>query len=298
MTSLAWIDAFLRTERLPAAYRTIIEQVHVPLADRIVQRSAGRRGRPWLVGLCGPQGSGKSTLAASLEHLLADQSLRVAVLSLDDLYLTRAQRVELARRVHPLLETRGVPGTHDVGLGRQIIARLGETASVALPAFDKARDERRPVTQWPRVQGPADVLLFEGWCVGARPQSPGELATPINDLEREEDPDGIWRNYVNAALAGEYQPLFAAIDQLLLLQAPDFAAVYGWRLQQERKLRERLLEAGADTTGLMDERQLARFIQHFERLTRHIMVEMPRRADVVIPVQRVQEAPACSVPGL
>jgi D-glycerate 3-kinase len=284
---LDWIDAWLRAERLPAAYRSIIEQVHVPLADRIARHAARRGVRPHVVGLCGPQGSGKSTMVASLKLLLENHGLRVVVLSLDDLYLTRAQRMDLARRVHPLLQTRGVPGTHAVDLGLEVIARLSEAALVPIPSFDKARDERRPAADWPRVQGPADVLLFEGWCMGARPQPQGALAAPVNELEREEDSEGIWRHYVNEALAGEYQRLFASLDELVLLQAPDFAHVYGWRLEQERKLRARLTDAGADASGLMDERQLSRFIQHFERLTRHIMAEMPQRADTVIPVQRV-----------
>jgi len=280
MASLAWVDAFLRAEGLPPGYRALIERVHAPLAARIAERlrsghgraagPAGASHRPFVVGLCGPQGSGKSTLVASLRHLLQERALHVAVLSLDDLYLTRAERAALAHRVHPLLATRGVPGTHDVALGLEVIRRLGGPGAVALPAFDKARDERRPDAQWPRVTAPVDLLLFEGWCVGARPQPDEALAAPVNALEREEDPDGRWRRYVNAALAGPYQALFATIDELVLLAAPGFDAVYGWRLQQERKLRERL----------------ARFIQLFERLTRYILAEMPGRAHVVIPVQR------------
>jgi D-glycerate 3-kinase len=284
--SSAWVDEFLRAEGLPAGYRAVIEELHVPLARRIVARAARRADRPWIVGLCGPQGSGKSTLVASLRHLLEELGRRVAVLSLDDLYLTRAQRSVLAQRVHPLLQIRGVPGTHDVPLGLEVLAQLRTAAEVVLPAFDKARDERCPPQQWPRVAGPVDVLLFEGWCVGARPESPAALATPLNALERAEDPRGIWRHYVNDALAGEYQRLFALLDELLLLQVADFSQVYAWRLEQERKLRARRVTAGADTAAIMDDAQLARFVQLFERLTRHIMAEMPARADELIPVRR------------
>jgi D-glycerate 3-kinase len=271
---------------LPASYRTLIEEQHAPLAQRIAARAARRPARPWVVGICGPQGSGKSTLAASLRQLLAAQGLRAAVLSLDDLYLTHAQRAALAGRVHPLLAQRGVPGTHDVALGLDVIARLGEPGTVALPSFDKARDDRCALAQWPRVAAPLDVLLFEGWCVGARPQAEAELVTPLNALERTEDQQGVWRRYVNAALAGDYQRLFAGLDELVLLQAESFEHVYAWRLEQEHKLRERLRATGADLAATMDDAALARFIQLFERLTRHILAEMPARADERLAVRR------------
>src|SRR6185437_8649015 len=76
---------------------------------------------PLVLGLCGAQGSGKSILARSLADRFASRGRRVAVLSLDDLYLTKAERSRLAQEVHPLLGTRGVPGTHDVALGLQIL---------------------------------------------------------------------------------------------------------------------------------------------------------------------------------
>ncbi|MCC7464188.1 MAG: kinase [Gammaproteobacteria bacterium] len=277
-----WIGELLRAERLPAGYRALIEDLHAPLAARILARAARRAGRPWIVGLCGPQGSGKSTLAVSLQHLIEARGARAAVLSLDDLYLTRAGRALLARRVHPLLATRGVPGTHDVALGRELIERLHSATTVALPVFDKGRDDRLPQGAWRSVPAPVDVLLFEGWCVGARPQEAAALIEPINALERSEDPQGIWRRYVNAALAGEYQQLFAQLDQLIMLSATGFEQVYAWRFEQERKLRGRLQAAGADASATMDEVQLARFVQLFERLTRHMLAEMPARADEVL----------------
>ena len=152
-----------------------------------------RTGNPetFVVGLCGPQGAGKSTLAAGLVHELADHGVTTAVLSIDDLYLTRRERRALAADVHPLLAVRGPPGTHDVQLGLDTFYRLARAGPVQVPRFDKATDERKPHVEWPTLAGPAQVVLFEGWCVGARPQDAAELAQPINLLERDCDPEAV-----------------------------------------------------------------------------------------------------------
>ena len=253
------------------------------LVSSIAKRAAsiGER-KPLVVGLSGAQGSGKSTLARRLTQDLIARGFKVATLALDDVYLPRAEREHLARTVHPLLETRGVPGTHDVALALQLLSELGGTGTVWLPVFDKAIDDRRPKTEWVPVEAPVDIVLFEGWCVGAVPQSEAALVEPINTLEREEDPDGVWRKYVNRGLADTYQRLFARIDLLILLAAPSFDVVYRWRLQQENELRSRIAEEGGDGSQLMDDRQLERFIAHYERLTRHMLDEMPTRADIVV----------------
>lgn len=237
------------------------------------------RGKPFVLGLCGAQGSGKSTLAKAIVEEAEANGTPAAVLSLDDLYLTRAEREVLARDVHPLLRTRGVPGTHDVDLGLAVLDTLARREPAALPRFDKARDDRLPVAEWERAPADCELLVLEGWCVGARPQPEETLARPINALETEEDRDGSWRAYANTMLAGPYQRLFARIDALMLLAAPSFDIVFDWRLQQETELRER---AGPGAADVMDAAKVARFIRHYERLTRHILDEMPARADVVV----------------
>ena len=248
--------------------------------DSVVRHALARQARRLLVlGLCGAQGSGKSTLAAALSRRLAEAGVTVAVLSLDDLYRTLAEREALARAVHPLLRTRGVPGTHDIALGLTVIAALERGEAAALPRFDKARDDRMPRADWPRAPADTQVLVLEGWCVGALPQAPAALAEPVNELERREDAQGLWRGYVNRALAGDYQRLFARIDVLVFLAAPDFATVYDWRKQQEDALRMRV---GDDAPGVMADAALARFVQHYERLTRHMLADMPGRADMVV----------------
>ena len=271
----AWLSDFIAAEGLPADFARSARAICAPLAARIV---AEPRKPGFVVGICGSQASGKSTLTAVLRRMLQDQGLKVAALSLDDLYLTRAQRQDLAREVHPLLATRGVPGTHDVALGIAVLDGLALPRATLLPAFDKAADDRRP--EGVSIAGPADVILFEGWCVGAVAQA--DVSVPINDLERQHDPDGRWRAFVNAALAGPYQPLFARLDLLVLLQAPSFEIVLAWRREQEAKLRARLTREGGDLKRAMTDDQVADFIAHYERLTRHILAEMPARADMVV----------------
>jgi D-glycerate 3-kinase len=153
-------------------------------------------------------------------------------------------------------------------------------ASLLLPRFDKGQDE--PLPQGEAIDEPVDLLIFEGWCVGARPQTKADLVPPVNALERDEDQDEIWRRHVNRQLRGPYAELFGWIDRMVLLAAPDFSVVRGWRGQQE----EALLARGADKA--MDGAELDRFVQHYERLTRHILAEMPARADLLLPLDKAR----------
>jgi D-glycerate 3-kinase len=288
------LDRFLADHRLPPDYRTTIERHWAVLAGTIAARAA-QASRCLVVGVTGSQGSGKSTMCAVLELLLAERhGLRSATLSLDDLYLTRAEREALAREVHPLLRTRGVPGTHDVALARDVLLRVRGDApgGVALPRFDKAIDDRAAEATWPVVSG-LDVLLFEGWCVGAEPQTAAELSRPVNSLEAVEDPDGTWRAYANAALAGEYRKLFALLDFRVLLLAPGFDTVWAWRRRQEEALRA----ARGPQAGMTDT-ELRRFIMHFERITQHVLRTMPQRADAVFVLDHEHQVVSSNLSGL
>ena len=279
------VETLIQAQGLPASYRRVVEDICRPVAEAIALRRA-KAGRPIVVGLCGSQGSGKSTMSAFLVTLLEARGLRAAVISLDDLYLTLPERQELARTVHPLLRTRGVPGTHDTGLGLALFDVLTDRsgADVSLPQFDKAEDTRAPAKTWPLVRAPVDVVLFEGWCVGAAAQSDAALMEPVNALERDQDADGRWRRYVNDRLRGDYAALFARIDLLALLQAPSFEVVFGWRALQERKLAERVAREGAAGRRVMSEDEIKVFLMHYQRLTQWILQEMPGRADVVMPL--------------
>lgn len=268
------LEAFIAQERLPESFRRTAELVCEPLAARAQRRRIDRK-RCAVIGLCGAQGSGKTTVARFTARLLEERGLRAVALSLDDFYLTHDARQRLAREVHPLLATRGPPGTHDVGMAGAAIDALRTRGKATLPRFDKAADTRAPRSAWPTVASPVDVILLEGWCVGAISQGEAALATPVNDLERDEDPKGVWRHYVNDQLDGPYKALFARLHDLILLEAPSFDVVVGWRREQEAKLR-------AKAGGGMNDAQITRFVAYYERLTRWILAEMPSRADWVV----------------
>jgi D-glycerate 3-kinase len=147
-----------------------------------------------------------------------------------------------------------------------------------MPRFDKARDDRRAVGDDDRAPAHTRLLVFEGWCLGASPQSDAELAPPINAFEAQEDRSGKWRGRVNAALAGDYATLWARIDAMAMLRAPDFATVAEWREQQEAALRL----SDPHAPGVMDTHQVMRFVAHYERITRALLADLPARADCVI----------------
>jgi len=270
------IANLIAAEGLPEDYRAVVDRHWRPIADTIADLWFDK-GKV-VVGISGAQGSGKTTLCRFLETLLIEHNLRTVTLSLDDLYLTRAERAALSADKHPLFVTRGVPGTHDIALGETILDDLLAGRTAALPRFDKATDDRAPMRRI--VEPPIDVVLLEGWCVGAVPQPAEALAEPVNALERDADPDSVWRNEVNRRLATDYAGLFGRLDLLVMLKVADFDAVRANRLLQEQKLAASHPEGSA----IMDEAALDRFLMHYERLTRWMLEEMPGRAEVTIEI--------------
>lgn len=279
---------FIQKERLPPGYDAIVNKYYAPLAAAFAERQT-ELARTIVIGVSGPQGSGKSTLAKVIALLLqSDHDKRAVLISLDDIYLTKAERQKLANDIHPLLVTRGVPGTHGVTLGCRVIETLinAKRGDVTLiPRFDKSTDDRFPEQQWESYIGAPDIIIFEGWCVGASPQSDNELAQPANELERTEDAQGAWRRYVNDCLAREYEKLFAPIDLMIYLSPPEYGCVFQWRALQEAKLDGAPKGAGRH---IMDAEELKRFMMHYERLTRHMMKIMPSRADIIIDLDAAQ----------
>ena len=231
-----------------------------------------------VLAISGVQGSGKTTLAAQLVVQARGHGMRVVALSIDDFYLGQRARRQLGRDIHPLLATRGPPGTHDVALACEVLDRLRDGQPTRLPRFDKLADRRLPPSRWTSARD-TDLVVLEGWFLKTPMQAAAQLLAPINALERDEDRDGAWRRYCNDALGRAYPPLWSRLQRLLLLQAPGFDVVTGWRWQQEQAL-----QAVNPRRLAMTRPQVERFVQLFERISRHALRTLPAIADRVVEV--------------
>lgn len=262
-----------------------LDRIYLPMAS-LIKMGLNTQNRTQVIGINGAQGAGKTTFSQLLQVVLElHLDMKVVRFSIDDFYISRSEREKLAADVHPLLITRGVPGTHDVKLCEQVIDQLSsasEKTETIVPRFNKATDESFPKSQWEKVVGRPNVILFDGWFVGAVAQKETELLKPVNDLERNEDPYCIWRRFVNNQLKENYNSLFDKIDLLVMLKVPSFDKIYEWRTLQEQKLR--MKNEGGKNLRIMSDEELKRFIGHYERLTRHVLDEMPERADMLFNV--------------
>ncbi|MDJ0920024.1 MAG: HAD-IIB family hydrolase [Henriciella sp.] len=219
-----------------------------------------------LLLVSGAQGLGKSTALKAVQAHFED---RIAVLGIDEFYLTKAERLALANTVHSLFETRGPPGTHDLDLIHATIDQLraaGPDTKTPLPAFDKRIDDRKPDADSPVFVGQPKAIILEGWLIGALPDPEAPSQPPMNPVEAQ-DTDGIWRRYQEDQLAGPYAALWDRADAFCHLMAPSFDAVLGWRLQQEETT------FGLAPGTLPEDRRawIETFILHYERLTKRML---------------------------
>jgi D-glycerate 3-kinase len=271
------LAAFIDEHRLPKSYLKKAKKWFVPMVSQLVLDQE-HAAHPLIIGINGAQGSGKTTLAALMVSLFAQHGLKAVSLSIDDFYYTRAERFQLADKVHPLLRSRGVPGTHDIALAVDVLKMLQyQQNDVAIPRFDKAHDDRFPEFKWDKVSA-VDVVIIEGWCLGAFAQAGADLHKPVNVLEREQDRTREWRTYANQQLALYYPALFNLVDRWVMLKAPNFDCVFKWRQQQEVSLRQKQSKIGS-AHQLMDDEQLGVFIQHYQRITEQMLIDLPARVD-------------------
>lgn len=252
------------------------------VAETIGYLSSG--DAPIFVGINGAQGSGKSTLARLVaEALFRFHGLSAACFSLDDFYLTKSDRAELGQKIHPLCRTRGVPGTHDIGLLSAVLEGLadaGDGDTTYCPIFDKLADDRMAQSQWASFVGQPNVILLEGWCVGILPADMPAWDGPINALEQMSDPDGLWYQWSLDALTRDYQPIWEQMRVLVSIELPDLETVIESRLAQEQGLAEQASAEKIGNSG-MGRAAVTRFVQHYERYTRALWAAMPVRADML-----------------
>ena len=240
--------------------------------------------QPYFVGLAGGQGTGKTTISSLLEIILKKYfKLNVFKISIDDFYRTRKERFNLSKKVHPLLMTRGVPGTHDIKIMLDFFrkSKTKKFKSFKLPKFNKAIDDRCKKNQWYTIKKRPDVVIFEGWCVGARAEKNSTIKKSINSLEKANDAQLIWRNYVNKQLKTKYKKLYDQLDCLVYLKAKNFSLLQKWRLIQEKKLW--LKNKNKKTNNkIMSKGDVINFMQTYQRVTQNMFKFAPRYASIIL----------------
>jgi len=211
--------------------------------SKMINTNYLKQKKTQIIGLSGGQGSGKSTISNILKIILKENfNLETIIFSIDDFYKTIKERKIMAKKISPLFLTRGVPGTHDTKMLYSCIKNLKSSKfkKIIIPKFDKAIDNRASKNKWLKVTKKPNIVVFEGWCVGAEPQKKKDLLISINELEKQNDYKKTWRNKVNQELKQDYKKIFKLLDKIIFLKVPSFKYVFKWRLLQEKKLQRNL----------------------------------------------------------
>ena len=265
------VDKFKNKERM-------IKSFLVPLCFWISKKA--NKKRPYFVGLAGGQGTGKTTISSLIKIILTKYfKLKVFKISIDDFYKTRKERLSLSKRVHPMLLIRGVPGTHDINMILSFFrkAKSKKFKRLKLPTFNKAVDDRYNKKKWYDLKKKPDVIIFEGWCVGAKSEKNTTLNKAINSLERAKDQKKIWRKHVNHQLKSKYKNLYSQLNCLIYLKAKNFSLLQKWRLKQERKLWVK----SKVKSKIMSRGDVLNFMQTYQRITQNMFRNMPKYASVI-----------------
>ena len=238
---------------------------------------------PLIIGLAGGQGTGKTTVTSIIYIILKKYfKLDIFKISIDDFYKTRKQRALLSKNKHSLLMTRGVPGTHDIDIMLNFFKKIKvkNFKILKLPKFNKGVDDRCKQSLWYKIQSKPDVVILEGWCVGARSQNFKELKKPVNSLEKTHDQNFKWRQYVNYQLKTKYKKLFNQLDYILFLKAKNFSLLRRWRLKQEKKLL--LKSKNKKNLKIMNKSEVKNFMDTYQRITQQMFKDMPKYSSIVM----------------
>ena len=253
----------------------------IPICFWIAKKS--NKKSPLIIGLAGGQGTGKTTIASLIRLILTKYfKLKVFKISIDDFYKTRNERKKISKSIHPLLMIRGVPGTHDYKIIYEFFKKIKnkKIAKFRLPKFDKSKDERYNKKFWYKIDSKPDVIIFEGWCVGAKSQKNSKLIKSINSLEKISDQNFVWRKYVNLQLKKNYKNLFKQIDEIIYLKANNFKILQKWRIKQEKVLW--LKSKNKRSLRIMNRSDIINFMQTYQRITQNMFKDAPKYASIVI----------------
>tara|TARA_X000001036_G_scaffold438761_1_gene487510 strand:+ start:2111 stop:3010 length:900 start_codon:yes stop_codon:yes gene_type:complete len=259
-----------------------LNNFYIPICD-LIFKDFIKQKKTIIIGLSGGQGSGKSTIAAILKIILETKySLNTINFSIDDFYKTFASRKKMSKKVHSLFLTRGVPGTHDTKLLIDIFKGIYKKKfkPVLIPKFDKSIDDRLPKKKWACINKRPNIVIFEGWCIGSKPEKNIQLFKPLNLLEKFEDSKLTWRKKVNNELKSNYKKIFELIDKLIFLKVPSFKYVFKWRYLQEKKLKIK-----SRGKKIMSEFQIKKFIMYYERITKNMLRDL-NKTDIVITLDK------------
>ena len=233
--------------------------------------------------ISGSQGSGKSTLSKLIKIIIEKtSSKKVILLSIDDYYLSKIDRYNISQQIHPLLITRGVPGTHDIKKLKEHIGQFKKKQfPIITPSFNKLKDD---ISKKTKIFNEADILILEGWCCGSNPIENKFLYKNLNKIERDLDKDFKWRKYYNSKLKNEYQQIFKTFDRIIYLQPLSFQFVLKWRYAQEKNNAKK-----TKTKNFMNKNTTKNFILYYEKLTKWMIKNMPDKADMLIKVDKAQK---------
>ena len=259
----------------------MIRSFLIPICFWISKKA--KKKSPLIVGLAGGQGSGKTTISSIISLILKKYfKLKVFKISIDDFYKTKKQREILSKDKHSLLLTRGVPGTHDIKIMLDFFRKIKTKnfKSLKLPKFNKANDDRYKKKHWYKLKSRPDVVIFEGWCVGAKPQSLRLLKKPINALEKAYDKSLKWRRFVNLQLKTNYKKLYSQLDSLLYLKVKNFNLLKKWRIKQEEKLW--LKAKSRKNLKIMNKKEVINFMQTYQRITEQMFKDAPKYSSIIM----------------
>ena len=259
----------------------MIKSFLIPICFWIIKKAD--KQKPYFIGLAGGQGTGKTTISSIIKIILEKYfKLKVFKISIDDFYKTRKERINLSKKIHPMLMTRGVPGTHDIKMMLDFFkkTKLKRFKKMKLPNFNKAIDDRSPKKKWYNINQQPDVIIFEGWCVGARAEINKTLKKPINFLEKTNDQNLVWRKHVNHQLKTKYKKLYSQLNCMIYLKAKNFSLLQKWRLKQEKKLW--LKTKKKSRHKIMSKGDVINFMQTYQRITQNMFKNMPKYASIIL----------------